>query len=59
MNAGLIGAGNISDTHARAALAAGLRIAGVHGDNRDKARAIADRYNTAAFDSLDALRAAR
>jgi predicted dehydrogenase len=55
VNAGLIGAGNISDTHARAALAAGLRIAGVHGDNRDKARAIADRYNTAAFDSLDAL----
>jgi predicted dehydrogenase len=55
VNAGLIGAGNISDTHARAALAAGLRIAGVHGDNRDKARSIADRYNTAAFDSLDAL----
>lgn len=55
MNVGLIGAGNISDTHARAALAAGLRIAGVHGDNRDKARTLADRYGTTAFDSLDAL----
>ena len=55
MNAGLVGAGNISDTHARAALAAGLRIAGVHGDNRDKARVLADRYGTTAFDSLDAL----
>ena len=55
MNVGLVGAGNISDTHARAALAAGLRIAGVHGDNRDKARTLADRYGTIAFDSLDAL----
>jgi predicted dehydrogenase len=55
VNAGLIGAGNISDTHARAALAAGLRIAGVHGGNRDKARTLADRYETTAFDSLDAL----
>ena len=55
MNAGLIGAGNISDTHARAALAAGLRIAGVHGANRDKARTLADRCGTTAFDSLDAL----
>ena len=55
MNAGLVGAGNISDTHARAALAAGLRIAGVHGDNRDKARALAHRYGTTAFDSLDAM----
>ena len=50
MNVGLIGAGNISDTHARAAIAAGLRIAGVYGDNRDKARQLADRYGAAAFD---------
>ena len=55
MNVGLVGAGNISDTHARAALAAGQRIAGVHGANRDKARTLADRYGTTAFDSLDAL----
>lgn len=55
MNAGLVGAGNISDTHARAALAAGLRIAGVYGDNRDKAQMLADRHGTTAFGSLDAL----
>ena len=55
MNAGLIGAGNISDTHARAALAAGLRIAAVYGDNRDKARGLADRYDTVAYDTLDTL----
>jgi UDP-N-acetyl-2-amino-2-deoxyglucuronate dehydrogenase len=55
VNVGLIGAGNISDTHARAAIAAGLRIAGVYGDNRDKARQLADRYGAAAFATLDAL----
>ena len=55
MNVGLIGAGNISDTHARAAIAAGLRIAGVYGDNREKARQLADRYGAAAFATLDAL----
>ena len=55
MNAALVGGGNISDTHARAALAAGLRIAGVHGANRGKIRALADRYGAPAFDTLDAL----
>ena len=59
MNVGLIGAGNISDTHARAAIAAGLRIAGVYGDNREKARLMAGRYGTTAFDTLDALLAHR
>ena len=55
MNVGLIGAGNISDTHARAAIAAGLRIAGVYGDNREKAHQMADRYDASAFATLDAL----
>ena len=55
MNVGLVGAGNISDTHARAALAAGLQIAGVYGDNHDKARQLAERYGAAAFPTLDAL----
>ena len=55
MNVGLVGAGNISDTHARGALAAGLQIAGVYGDNHDKARQLAERYGAAAFPSLDAL----
>ena len=55
MNVGLVGAGNISDTHARAALAAGLRIAGVYGDNHEKARQLAERYGAAACSTLDAL----
>ena len=55
MNVGLIGAGNISATHARAARAAGLRIAGVFGQNREKAAQLADRHGAAAFGTLDAL----
>ncbi len=55
MNVGVIGAGNISDTHARAAVAAGLRIVGVHGDNQEKARQLADRHGASAFTTLDAL----
>ena len=55
MNVGVIGAGNISDTHARAAVAAGLRIAGVYGENQEKARQLADRHGASAFTTLDAL----
>ena len=55
MNVGLVGGGNISGTHARAAVAAGLRIAGVYGGNADKARALAERYAAPAFQTLDAL----
>ena len=55
MNVGVIGAGNISDTHARAALAAGLRIGGVYGGNQEKTRQLADRYGAMAFATLEAL----
>ena len=55
MNVGIVGAGNISDTHARAAQAAGLRIAAVTGANESKARALADRYGAAHCPSLDDL----
>ena len=55
MNIGLVGAGNISGTHARAAAAAGLRVAGVYGGNPGKARALADRHGATAFETLDAL----
>jgi predicted dehydrogenase len=55
VNVGVIGAGNISDTHARAAVAAGLRIAGVYGENQEKARQLADRHGASAFTTLDAL----
>lgn len=55
MNVGIVGAGNISETHARAASAAGLHIAGVFGDNHAKARQLAERHGTVAYDTLDAL----
>ena len=53
-NVGLIGAGNISDTHARAAAAAGLKVVAVFGDNADKAQQLAARHGAAAFETLDA-----
>ena len=55
MKVGLVGAGNISDTHARAARAAGLDVIAVAGDNRDKTRQLAARYGAAPFDSFDLL----
>jgi predicted dehydrogenase len=55
VNVALVGAGNISDTHARAALAAGLQLVGVFGDNQTRARAFAQRYGIVASDTLDAL----
>jgi UDP-N-acetyl-2-amino-2-deoxyglucuronate dehydrogenase len=55
VNVGIIGAGNISDTHARAARAAGLRVVGVFGENRDKARQLAARHEAAVFDTLETL----
>ena len=54
-NVGLIGAGNISDTHARAAEAAGLNVVAVYGDNRDKARHLAARHNAIAYTDLEAM----
>jgi predicted dehydrogenase len=51
---GILGAGNISDTHARAALAIpGVEIAAVYGRNVEKARRLADLYGGVAFDSLE------
>lgn len=42
---GLVGAGNISETHARAALAAGdVEIAAVHGVNAERAARLASMY---------------
>jgi UDP-N-acetyl-2-amino-2-deoxyglucuronate dehydrogenase len=53
-NVGLIGAGNISDTHARAAEAAGLNVVAVFGANADKARQLAARHGAKTCDTLDA-----
>jgi predicted dehydrogenase len=55
VNVGLVGGGNISDTHARAALAAGLTLVGVCGDNHTRTRELAQRYGIVAYDTLDAL----
>jgi predicted dehydrogenase len=52
---GLIGAGNISDTHARAAAAVpGTTIAAVYGSNREKTAALAGRYGALPFHDFDA-----
>jgi UDP-N-acetyl-2-amino-2-deoxyglucuronate dehydrogenase len=56
IHVGLIGAGNISDTHARAALAIpGVIVAAVFGENQEKTAALASRYGAKACTSLDAL----
>jgi predicted dehydrogenase len=52
---GILGAGGISDTHARAALAIdGVEVVAVHGTNRDKAAALARATGAAVHDSFDA-----
>lgn len=51
---GILGAGSISDTHARAAQSIpGVEVAAVYGQNAEKAAALAGRFGAAAYDSLD------
>jgi len=60
LNIGLIGAGNISDTHARAVAAIpDVTIAAVHAPTREHAQRLAERYGAAAYDTLDGLLAHR
>jgi UDP-N-acetyl-2-amino-2-deoxyglucuronate dehydrogenase len=55
MNIGLIGAGNISETHARAAAGIeGVRIVAVLGRRRDRAERLAAQYDATAYDDLEA-----
>ena len=55
MRIGILGAGGISDTHARAARAiGGVQVVAVHGTNRDKAAALARSAGATAYDDLDA-----
>jgi UDP-N-acetyl-2-amino-2-deoxyglucuronate dehydrogenase len=57
---GILGAGNISDTHARAARAIpGVEIAAVYGANADKAQRLADTYGGTRYDDLDTFLAHR
>ncbi|HTH01360.1 MAG TPA: Gfo/Idh/MocA family oxidoreductase [Vicinamibacterales bacterium] len=54
MKVGILGAGNISDTHARAALGIpGVEIVAVCGTNREKAERMAAKYGGTAYDNLN------
>jgi UDP-N-acetyl-2-amino-2-deoxyglucuronate dehydrogenase len=56
INIGLIGAGNISDTHARAATAIpGVAVAAVQAPTLEHAHRLAARHGAAAYDTLDGL----
>ena len=60
MRVGLLGAGNISDTHARAARAIpGVEIAAVCGANREKVARLAHAHGGVAYDAIDAFLAHR
>jgi UDP-N-acetyl-2-amino-2-deoxyglucuronate dehydrogenase len=55
VHVGLIGAGNISETHARAASAIpGVKLSAVHAPTRDHAVRLASAHGAAAYDTLDA-----
>ncbi len=53
LQAGFVGCGNITDTHARAALEAGLGVAAFHGRDLAKAEALAARFGGRAFARYD------
>jgi UDP-N-acetyl-2-amino-2-deoxyglucuronate dehydrogenase len=54
MKVGLLGGGNISDTHARAARAIpGVEIAAVYGPNREKASRLSQLYGGVVYDDLE------
>jgi predicted dehydrogenase len=51
---GILGGGNISDTHARAAAAIpGVEIAALHGANHQRTRGLAERVGGVVYDDLD------
>jgi predicted dehydrogenase len=57
---GLIGAGNISNTHARAVAAIpGAEIVAVYGPNREKTEKLASTHHATAYSDLDSLLAHR
>ena len=54
LSIGLLGAGNISETHARAAQAiSGAEVVAVYGDNQKKAAELATSIGAAAYDNLE------
>src|ERR1044071_8852676 len=53
---GIIGGGNISNTHARAAREIeGVEIAAVYGQNREKTNQLAQTHGVVAYDDLESL----
>ena len=54
MHVGILGGGNISGTHARAAAAIpGVTVAAFHGGNRERTAQLAAPYHAPVYDSLD------
>ncbi|MGH9373062.1 MAG: Gfo/Idh/MocA family protein [Vicinamibacterales bacterium] len=54
MKVGILGGGNISDTHARAAAAIpGVEVVAFHGRNRERTAKLAERFGARAYDTLD------
>ena len=54
MKVGILGGGNISDTHARAALGIpGVEIAAICGANRQKAERLAQAYGGVVYDDVE------
>jgi len=54
MNIGILGGGNISDTHARAAAAVpGVRVVACYGANRERTAKLASRHDAVLYDDLD------
>ncbi len=59
LQAGFVGCGNITDTHARAARAAGLGVAAFFGRDPKKVEAMASRFGGQAFERLEGFLAHR
>jgi UDP-N-acetyl-2-amino-2-deoxyglucuronate dehydrogenase len=54
MHVGILGGGNISDTHARAAAAIpGVTVVACYGSNRERTAKLAAQHQAAAYDDLD------
>ena len=54
MNIGILGGGNISDTHARAAAAIpGVQVVACHGGNRERTEKLAAQHDATAYDTLE------
>ena len=60
MNIGILGGGNISDTHARAAAAIpGVKVVACYGANRERTAKLAARHEAALYDDLESFLAHR